>query len=127
MNHTFEAYQNDRLLFYSDRHWLHPIFEFEAFLKNNSLAVDTLLIKDKIIGRAAALLLVRLGVRRIEAQTLSKLGQTALEHYSVVYEYHHLVERIGCSTEDILCDELDPEKAYRIIAQRIDTQGKKQD
>ncbi len=125
MNHSFEAYLNENLIFFSDRHWLHPIFEFEEFLNKNPLKMDDLLVKDKIIGRAAALLLVRLNVGRIEAQTISRLGLDVLEYYSLPYTYQQLVERIGCQTEYLLQSDLDPQKAYQLIKERIKISQKK--
>ena len=125
MNHSFEAYLNERQIFYSDGNWLHPIFEFEEFLYENSFKADEVLVKDKIIGRAAALLLVRLKVGGIEAQTISRLGLEALEYFDIPYTYRQLVERIGCQTEHILQNELDPQKAYRVIKERIQSSQKK--
>jgi len=123
MNHPFEAYVNDHLIFYSDRRWLHPIFEFEKFLAGRELPVAEILVRDKIIGRAAALLLVRLGVRTIEAQTMSELGREVLKTYRVSFRYQHLVERIGCQTEVILKGELNPQTAYEIIRNRIQSRS----
>ena len=87
--------------------------------------MDDLLVKDKIIGRAAALLLVRLNVGRIEAQTISRLGLDVLEYYSLPYTYQQLVERIGCQTEYLLQSDLDPQKAYQLIKERIKISQKK--
>jgi len=119
MNHSFEAYHNNRLIFYSDRNWLHPIFAFEEFLNENTVKTQELVVHDKIIGRAAALLLVRLGVGKIRAKMLSELGRQVLEYYAIPYQYEQIVERIGCQTEQFLEKELDPEYAYQIILKRI--------
>ncbi|HID40378.1 MAG TPA: DUF1893 domain-containing protein [Calditrichaeota bacterium] len=119
MNHSFEAYYNSELIFYSDRNWLHPIFEFEEFLKTISIKAEAIHVQDKIIGRAAALLLVRLGIGEIEAKILSELGRRVLEYFETPYSYEELVDRIGCETENILENELDPKYAYQIILKRI--------
>jgi len=125
MSYNFEVYQNDKIIFYSDGHWLHPIFEFEQFLEQTSLYPDLLKIKDKIIGRAAALLLVRLGIRKIHARLLSELGKDVLEHFDAQFTYEELVPQIGCQTEDLLKKEYDPETAHRLILTRI--QNRKND
>lgn len=119
MLHTFEVYDQGQLIFYSQSHWLQPLFEFEEFLRSNKHKTELLEIKDKIIGRAAALLLVRLGIKKIQAQLLSELGREVLEYYHLDYKYDDLVKQIGCQTEEILRNEYNPEKAYHIIRQRI--------
>lgn len=119
MTHNFEAYDNSHLIFVSSGHWLYPILEFEAFLKETSRCAETLEIGDKIIGRAAALLLVRLGVKRIHAGLLSERGKEILDVNAVTYSYDKLVAKIGCQTEDILKEEYDMERAYSLILERI--------
>lgn len=116
---NFEVYQNDELIFHSDSHWLHPIFEFEATLKDKNVHFHLLQVHDKIIGRAAALLLVRLDIKKIYAHLLSNLGRDVLEFYKIDYSYDLLVDKIGCQTEDLLAEEYDPEEAYTLIKQRI--------
>ena len=64
---NFEVYFDDKLIFQSNNHWLHPIFELENQLRNMDVKPDMLQVRDKIIGRAAALLLVRLGIKKIHA------------------------------------------------------------
>lgn len=119
MSLNFEVYQNDKLIFQSPAHWLHPIFEFETFLNANAVVVEALSVRDKIIGRAAALLLVNLGIRRIHAVTLSAMGQDILNHFNIHHSYDQLVEKIGCKTEDLLKNELNPQVAYKLIKDRI--------
>lgn len=116
---NFEVYQDDELIFQSHGHWLHPIFEFEEAVKGKELKYHLLQVRDKIIGRAAALLLVRLDIKKIHAHTLSHPGRDILEHYKIDYSYDLLVDKIGCQTEDLLANEYDPEAAYTLIKQRI--------
>ena len=116
---NFEVYQDDELIFHSDNHWLHPIFEFEEALKNKEIKFNLLQVRDKIIGRAAALLLVRLDIKKIHAHLLSHLGRDVLEYYKIDYRYDLLVDKIGCQTEDLLAIEYDPEVAYTLIKQKI--------
>ncbi len=119
MTLNFEVYQNGKLIFQSPSHWLHPIFEFETFLNSHKFVVESLSIQDKIIGRAAALLLVRFGIRKLHATTLSEPGQEILKHFNVIFSYDQLVDQIGCQTEILLKDEFDPETAYQLIKERI--------
>ena len=118
MEHTLTVFSGETLVFFSDGKWLYPLFELEVFLANADCEPTTLTVRDKIVGRAAALLLIRLGVRDVRAGIMSKLGKEALEKYDVKYEYDTLVDRIDCRTEEILVNEFDLEKAYTILKQR---------
>ena len=88
-------------------------------LKDKELKFHLLQVRDKIIGRAAALLLVRLDIKKIHAHLLSHPGRDVLEYYKIDYSYDLLVDKIGCQTEDLLANEYDPEVAYTLIKQRI--------
>jgi hypothetical protein len=48
-------------IFTSYGKWLHPLFELETYLANYPIEPARLLLQDKIIGKAAALLIHRLG------------------------------------------------------------------
>ena len=118
MNHSFEVFHKKNLIFFSDRNWLHPLFEFETFLLSQNYETSELSVKDKIVGRAAALLCVRLGIKNIHAGLLSQLGKDVLEHYGINYSYDSLVDRIICHTEELLKNEYDFEKAYILLKKR---------
>lgn len=115
MQHTLEAYSGNKLIFFSDGKWLHPLFELETFLKKSPVDPQNLLLKDKIIGRAAALIIIYFGIKNIHAEILSEFGKDSLDKFGVKYDYDKLVERIICRTENLLKNEEDPEKAYWLI------------
>ena len=117
-HHALEVRQGETLIFYSDGKWLHPLLELERFLAGQPYDPATLAVRDKIIGRAAALLLVRLGIRRVHAVTLSELGAEVLRHFSVDFDYETLVPSVACQTEVLLGSELDPDKAHALIIER---------
>ena len=118
MDHSLEVYSDNNMIFHSDKHWLHPLFELEQFLKNKNYNSTELLVKDKIIGKAAALLLSYLGIGAVQAELMSELGKEVLERYDIKYEYERLVDRIICATEEILKKEFDPQKAYVLLKKR---------
>ncbi len=122
LRHSLEVYQQDRLVFASDSKWLYPLFELERFLKAQALEPAGLVVHDKIVGRAAALLLVHLGIEQVVADLLSKMGQEVLERFHVRYEFRMLVDRILCKTEELLAGEFDPAKAYELLAERAQAQ-----
>lgn len=118
MKHSLEVYTEDKLIFKSDRNWLHPLFELEEFLKNNQYPPETLLVKDKIVGKAAALILIYLNIGSIYAQILSEVAKDSLEHFNIPFKYEELIDRIKCKTEDLLLNEFNPSTAYEILKER---------
>jgi hypothetical protein len=115
---TLRAYHEEQEVFSSVGKWLYPLFELEEFLRASSYQPRSLRLEDKIVGKAAALLLVRFGIRQVKAGVLSKLGREVLQRYHVLYSATEIVERIDCQTEILLAEVEDPEQAYRIVAAR---------
>ena len=105
-------------IFTSYGKWLHPLFELEDYLADHPISPAQLLLQDKIIGKAAALLIHRLGFRTVQAGVLSKLGEAVLQRHGIVYTYELLVDRIHCQTEELLATVGDPEEAYRLVKVR---------
>lgn len=75
-------------------------------------------LRDKVVGRDSASLIVRLGIRRVHAVLLSRLGREVLERAGVAVRWETLVDRIGCATEGRLENVTDPEAAYRVLSER---------
>src|SRR5262252_3536759 len=96
---TLTVFRNGTPIFTSYGKWLHPLFELEAYLADLAFEPDQLILQDKIIGKAAALLIHRLGFRTVKAGILSRLGKAVLQRYEIGYSYEQLVDRIHCQTE----------------------------
>lgn len=121
---TLIVYRNGETIFTSDGRWLHPLFDLEKHLTISDFDPSQLLLKDTIVGRAAAFLIARMGVRKIEAGILSKLAIGVLNQYEVQFEYGELVERILCQTEDLLAQVTDEDEAYKLLKERAQKAGK---
>jgi len=107
-----------RACFVSSGKWLYPLFELEDYFAAEGVPAGDLLLADKIVGKAAALLIVRLGIRDLRAGILSRLALPVLEAEGVRCRSESLVDRIECMTESILETINDPEEAYAILKQR---------
>ncbi len=101
--------------------WLHPLFELESFLRTRDIDASNGEIRDKVVGRGSAFLIVRLGIRKAHAGMLSLLGKDVLDRAGVACTWDVLVEQIQCRTESLLREVTDPEEAYRILAERART------
>src|SRR5215510_786239 len=115
---TLTVFRNGTPIFASYGKWLHPLFELEAYLAAHPIQPANLILQDKIIGKAAALLIHRLGFRTVKAGILSRLGEAVLQRHGIVYTYEQLVERIHCQTEELLATVEDLEEAYQLVKVR---------
>ncbi|OPZ27222.1 MAG: hypothetical protein BWZ02_01731 [Lentisphaerae bacterium ADurb.BinA184] len=117
---TLEAYRRRTVVFSSAGKWLYPLFELEAFLRKTRTPRASLCVHDKVIGKAAALLLARLGIRRVLADVLSQSGRQVLDAHGIRYRAGEVVERISCQTEEMLLEVSDVEEAHRLVLARIE-------
>jgi len=124
MQHSLELLSGVECVFVSDSNWIHPLFELESFLATSSLRPEVLQVRDRVVGRAAALVQVFLRLGSVHAVLLSEGGRTVLEAHGVPFTFETLVPRIGCQTEELLAEELDPERAYRLLRQRAGLEGR---
>jgi hypothetical protein len=117
-NITLRVIQHDQLVFQSERRWLMPLFDFEEFLQAHPELRGPCEFHDKVIGKAAALLMIRLGAASVHGDVMSRLACDILDSHAISHTYETLVERIDCQTEEILLDIDDAEKAYLILVER---------
>jgi len=115
---SLEFLVDGEVLFSSTGKWLHPLFELEQFLRTRGINAAQGEIRDKVVGRGSAFLMVRLGVRKAHAGMLSRLGKDVLDRAGVTFTWDILVDEIQCSTEGILRTITDPEEAYPVLAER---------
>ena len=118
MEHSLIILHDNQLVFTSDEHWLYPLFELEEFLKQSAIPVVELFLKDKIAGKAAAALIVRLGIRNCYIELLSERAIPVFEQYGVNYSYGQLVEHIQCRTEDLITEKMSMEDTYLFLRKR---------
>jgi zinc transport system ATP-binding protein len=116
---SLQVLRGEQTVFSSCGKWLHPLFEFEEWLEKEHIDPQDLTLCDNIVGKAAALLIVRLDIRRVKAGVLSKLGEGVLKKYEVSYSCAEMVEKVLCKTEQELAEVEDPQEAYRILSSRI--------
>ena len=115
---TLRLYQDAEVVFSSEKHWLHPLFDLEAFFAQGGLDPAGTRLVDRVTGRAAAFLVVRLGIRDLCTLVLSRRAVPVLEGAGVGYACQEEVERILCATEDLLAPIQDPEAAWALLQER---------
>lgn len=118
MDYSLIVTHNKKVLFASHQHWLYPLFELEDFLKKNHLDASQLLVKDKIAGKAAACLMVHLGLKQCHVGLISQLAIAVFDRYGVSYTYDRRVDKIQCRTENLIDDEMSIADAYLFLRKR---------
>jgi len=84
---TLRVYEDNSLIFASDKDRLLPLMEYiDRFAPDHRGVV----IFDKIIGNAAALLAVKAGGREVFSPLGSELAVKTLEKYSIAYHFTRL-------------------------------------
>ena len=107
---------------YSERRGIAPMMNFIANGKN----MRGYSVADLVVGKAAAMLFVLSGIKRVFAKTLSKSGEEILKRYEIPYEYETLTDKIInrdgtdiCPMEKAVSVTEDPQEAYNLLSERI--------
>lgn len=127
---TLGVYCEEKLIFCSSGKWLLPLFEFENFMKSYNGSRENLCVHDSAIGKAAAVLMLRQGVKYIHGDIVSKLAVDFIKKINsksrrksskslITITYNTLVDRIKCATEDQLAPFTDLEQMYSLIKERL--------
>jgi zinc transport system ATP-binding protein len=115
---TLRLYEGPDVIFTSEKHWLHPLFDLEDFFRAGGHDPARTRLVDQITGRAAAFLVARLGIRELETRVLSRRAVPVLQEHGVTFRCHELVDRILCATEELLADTLSLEEAWALLQER---------
>ena len=118
MEHSLIISLDNQTVFTSDQHWLYPLFEFEDYLKRSGASADCLFLKDKIAGKAAACMIVFLGIKHCHIELLSERAIPVFKGNGIEYTYDRLVEHIQCRTEDLISDSMSISDAYLFLRKR---------
>lgn len=98
------------------------IMDLFLTLKNEPELLRGALIADKVVGKAAAALMVLGGVSRVYADNISAPAVAMLQDHGISVSYaniaHHIINRAGtgwCPMEELSRDEHDPEVIRRKV------------
>lgn len=111
--------RDDEIIFRHTGSWLHPLFDLEKYLEETRIDPEELYLQDKIVGRAAAFLIVDMGFKKVKALTISTPGREVFDNFNIDYEYDTLVDKILCRTEQMLAETSDPLEAREKIDQLL--------
>ena len=118
MEHSLIVNYSNQTIFTSDQHWLYPLFELEDFLKKSEINPADLFLTDKIAGKAAACLIVHLGIKRCHIELLSKRAIPVFNSNGIAFTYDSLVDHIQCRTEDLITDKMSISDSWLFLRKR---------
>lgn len=119
-NHTLVIYKNNASVITSNDRGVNSLIKL---IEEDKSQLSGSLIADKVIGKAAALLMIYAGVKEIYAPIISKPAlQTLLKHNVKIYydkEVERIINRKGdglCPMETLCLDIEKPEEAYLLLS-----------
>jgi zinc transport system ATP-binding protein len=115
VEHSLIISYQDNIIFTSDSHWLHPLFELNGFLQKEQFSAKELFLRDKIAGKAAACMIAYLGITRCHIELISKRAVSVFEATEIVYTYDRMVEQIDCRTEYLIGDDMSVDDAWLFL------------
>ena len=119
--HTICLCKNGECL-YSEKKGIAPMMDLIASGAN----LEGYSVADLVVGKAAALLFVKCGIKNVFAKTLSENGKKILERFGIDYEYETLAEKIInragpdiCPMEKAVANTDDSEEAFKILKNKL--------
>lgn len=74
-----------------------------SILKKDKNALNEAVVADRVIGKVAASLLIKAGVKKLYANVISEYAISVLEKYEVDYSYNEKVEYIINNEKTGMC------------------------
>jgi hypothetical protein len=107
--------ENNQVVYESSKKWLHPLLDLEK----ENLDFTNLILVDRIAGKAAAALAIRMGFKKVKIELISELAKKMYEKHNVEVTYLKSVDKIGCMTESALEEESSIDEIYTFIINRL--------
>jgi len=115
-NHSLLVYKDGNISF-QDEHGIKPLL-----IQIEKKGLKKAIVVDKVIGKAAALLMVYGKVKQVHTNIIAKDAIAVFEKYKIKFSYNQEVEYIQNAKKDGLCPmeqkvlNIDnPKKAYKIF------------
>ena len=118
-NHSLLVYKDGNVTF-QDEHGIQPLL-----IQIKKKGLKKAIVVDKVVGKAAALLMVYGKVKKVHTNIIAKDAVKIFEKYNIEYSYVELVDYIQNNKKDGLCPmeqkvlNIDsPKKAYKIFIKK---------
>jgi zinc transport system ATP-binding protein len=112
---TLCVFDGETLVFSDKGRWLHPLFSLERFLADYEGNRDALYAHDTAAGKAAAVLMARMGIKKAHINLASDLAIRYFQEAGIEVSWEQRVEKLQCMTESLLEPMDDSDEMYRIL------------
>lgn len=119
---TLRVYRNDSMLFSSEKERLLPLMEY---LNKYNPHLDSVVVFDRVVGNAAALLLTKILCKEVFSELGSENAVKTLEAFDIKYHFNRTVPCIENDNRSDMCpmEKLSlgksPEEFYAALKERI--------
>ena len=124
--HTISLCKDGQCLF-SEKKGIAPLMGFIA----DGINLNGYSVADLVVGKAAALLMVKCKIKAVFAKTLSQSGEEVLKSHNIPYEFETLADKIInrdgtdiCPMEKTVLITDDPEEGYVLLKNKIQSMKK---
>lgn len=121
-DNTLRVYKDDQLLFSSNKERLLPLVDY---IDTCAPYESEVTVFDRVVGNAAALLLLMISCREIHGELGSELAAGTLDQFGISYQFDETVPYIENNRRDGMCpmEELSlnktPVEFYQALRERI--------
>jgi hypothetical protein len=119
---TIRIYRNGSMVFSSNKERLLPLIEYmDRFISHK----DSVLVLDRVVGNAAALLFTRINCKEVFSDLGSENAIKTLDAFGIKYSFNRMVPCIENENRSDMCpmEKLSlgksPEEFYTALKQRI--------
>ncbi|UPA17915.1 DUF1893 domain-containing protein [Borrelia sp. MN22-0132] len=118
LNPTLKLFKEHRILYSNMERGLKPLLEVDNFINKYIQNKEGLEIYDKVVGKAAAVIIYNIGLQNVQAGVISQPAKDFLESRGIRVGFKRLVEKINDKTENLIESLENPEEVYKYLIKR---------
>ncbi|BCR21037.1 DUF1893 domain-containing protein [Borrelia miyamotoi] len=118
LNPKLRLLKEHRILYSNMERGLKPLLEVDNFINKYIQNKEGLEIYDKVVGKAAAVIIYNIGLQNVHASVISQTAKDFLESKGIKVSFKRLVEKINDKTENLIESLENPEEVYKYLIKR---------
>ncbi|BDU62896.1 hypothetical protein BOFE_04360 [Candidatus Borrelia fainii] len=118
LNPTLKLFKEHRILYSNMERGLKPLLEVDNFINKYIQNKEGLEIYDKVVGKAAAVIIYNIGLQNVKAGVISQPAKDFLESRGIRVSFKRLVEKINDKIESLIESLENPEEVYKYLIKR---------
>nr|ABP88210.1 hypothetical protein [Borrelia lonestari] len=118
LNPKLRLFKEHRILYSNMERGLKPLLEVDNFINKYIQNKEGLEIYDKVVGKAAAVIIYNIGFQNVHAGVISQVAKDFLESKGIKVSFKRLVEKINDKTDNLIESLENPEEIYKYLIKR---------